>query len=190
MGGTTKEAFEHKFDFRLEEEAGASLAHNQINRNLLGIFWLRLKDSCCEPFASDMPVFSAAKGGIYLPDVVVACEPRVEDCEVEIVDRITKDTKRRIRKALVNPVLIAEVWSVANKDPEKETKLSHYEQIESLQHYLTIEQTGRKVLHYRKENGQWTAPVEFLNNSEVRINGALDFSFVLDDLYSKILLEG
>jgi Uma2 family endonuclease len=187
----TKKAEEFRelwYDFRLEEEGGASLAHNQINRNLLGILWSQLKDSCCEPFASDMPVYSAVKKGIYLPDVVVACGPTVDDCEVVIVDNQTKEEKRIIRKALHNPVLIAEVWSDSNKDPEKCTKLEHYRHIVSLHHYLTIEQHTREFLYYQKgENGEWLEKVSFnIANPRIEMDLGPTVSIALDELYYKV----
>lgn len=47
------------FDFR--SEAGASLNHNRITRNLGGYLWFKLRRFDCESFTSDMPVYSSVK---------------------------------------------------------------------------------------------------------------------------------
>jgi Uma2 family endonuclease len=184
-----KEVSERKFDFRLEEESGASLAHNQINRNLCGILWQQLRGQWCEPFASDMPVYSKAKDGTYLPDIVVACGPEVRDWITEITDG--DDVKRTIRKALCNPILVAEVWSDGNTASHKKEKLYNYQQITSLEHYLTIEQSAKEILHYyRNQDRLWAEePLQYnIEAPEFSIDlGGVDVCFHISEIYDKVV---
>lgn len=181
---------ESRFNFKCEE-AGASLKHNQITRNVSGLFWqyFRNQKCGCEPFTSDMPIYSCTKGGIYFPDVVVICEePRFIEYENEIVIKKTGETKRITRSALINPFLIGEVWSESNKNPEKRTKLKHYEQIESLKEYLTFEQTHCEVCHYTKNtDGKWSEPIIIREESELLSFNELSFKLNLKDIYEKVL---
>jgi Uma2 family endonuclease len=118
----------------------------------------------------------------------VACNPTVDDCELVIVDEETGEEKRRIKKALHNPILIAEVWSKGNVKAEKETKLGHYEQIDTLQHYLTIEQNTREFLHYQKNgSGSWEQPVRYHEeNPLVEMVIGIAIRLNLTDLYYKV----
>ena len=153
------EASDQRFDFR--NEAGASLDHNRITRNLNWLFWNFFKENGdCESFTSDLPVFSEAKKGVYYSDLVVSCSPEFEVCTIKYVDEITDTVipQKRVR-ALKTPTLIAEVWSDSNSAKHKETKLEHYRQIVTLVEYLTVEQNTLEILRYVKDgDGSWKDP--------------------------------
>jgi Uma2 family endonuclease len=175
---------ETKFDFR--SEAGATLNHNQIARNLCGYFWMKLRNYECESFMSDMPVYSDTKPGIYYPDVVVACDPAFEVHEIQRANLETGEIKIVAGKALVNPVIIAEVWSEGNREPEKETKLRHFEQIPTLVEYITIEQNSAKVTRYLRGAGlKWADPQVFTAEAKVLEISHFGWTLPFLDLYAK-----
>lgn len=135
-----------------------------------------------------MPVYVPKKnngnGGFYLPDIVFTCEPDVMPCEIEVKSQ-RNELKKIFRYALINPCLIGEVWSKSNKNPEKETKLIDYEQIETLREYITFEQDDFKVCQYiKKTNGKWSEP-KSIEGQE----GYIEFfgeSFYLKEIYENV----
>ncbi len=84
-----------------------------------------------------------APGRFYTyPDVVVVCgEPQFADNE--------HDT-------LLNPTLLIEVLSPSTEKRDRDFKLRHYRQIESLHEYVLVSQSEPYILAYRRKvSGEW-----------------------------------
>ena len=133
---------EHKSEYDGGETlamAGASFTHNLIVANVVGALWSRLRGTPCAVVPSDLKVQATTK--LYYPDVTVVCdEPRFLD---------------EAQDVLLNPTLIVEVLSERTKNFDRGEKFMRYRHIESLQHYVLIEQGEKQVEHYRRQEELW-----------------------------------
>lgn len=121
--------------------AGASLAHNEIAANVLSGFRMRLLDTDCGAYGSDLRVQTPS--GLYTyPDISVICG-RV----LLLPDRSDTAT---------NPLILVEVLSEATEEYDRGEKFMLYKSIPTLRHYLLIAQTEILVDHFeRVEQDEW-----------------------------------
>jgi Uma2 family endonuclease len=121
--------------------AGASDAHVTISLNLASILKNHLRGSGCRVYISDMRVNIAASNSYYYPDVMVTCNPS---------DRELPNYKQ-------NPCLIIEVLSTSTEAFDRGDKFTDYQQLESLQEYVLINQKRQRVDYFqRSDRGLWT----------------------------------
>ncbi len=145
--------------------AGVSKNHNRINRRLLDAIQDKLKGSECETFFVDVKVQVKKLNRFYYPDLVVVCG---EDTESDYV--ITK------------PTIIVEILSPSTAGTDRREKLFAYQEIESLQEYLMIEQdTPHAELYRRRDDGLWSWIV-FEPDEDLELD-AIKFATPLRDLY-------
>ena len=117
--------------------AGASRNHNEIVANITTSLRVQVRDRPCSNYSSDMRV--SVRGGepyVY-PDIVVTCGPQVFEDD-------TRDT-------LVNPLLIVEVLSPSTEAYDRGDKFLLYQAIPSLNEYVLVSQTPRRVEIFRKQ---------------------------------------
>jgi Uma2 family endonuclease len=103
----------------------------------------------------------------FIPDVVVSCGQPVDG------DAIT----------LVEPVILVEVLSPSTESNDTGLKLESYLSLPSVQHYLIITSTTRRVVHHRRWNGD-----QFLTATARTGTIGLDppgVSILIDDLYAR-----
>ena len=124
--------------------AGASRNHERIAGNVFGEIRNWLKNSPCEPFASDMKV--KAGGNFFYPDVMVVCE------ETHPHEYYTNC-----------PVIIVEVLSKSSRKTDETTKRMAYFNIPSLQEYVLIEQDIVDVEICRRNKG-WMSEHFFMGD--------------------------
>ena len=93
--------------------AGASTNHNRIVANMLGELRSRLKNTPCEPFASDMKV--QVEHDFFYPDVLVVCDHKEND--------------QGITDA---PLILVEVLSKSTRQIDHTLKRTAYQQLPSL----------------------------------------------------------
>lgn len=126
--------------------SGASYEHNLICSNLMVLLAIALQGTDCEAVGSDMRVEVADSRLYYYPDLMVVCgDPRItpEEC-------------------LQNPILIVEVLSSSTAAKDRTTKSRRYRAIDSLQHYVLVDQYEPLVEHYeRQEDGKWLVAGEY-----------------------------
>ena len=119
--------------------AGASTNHNRIVVNITRELGNGLKNTPCEPFASDMKL--KVLNNFYYPDAMVVCDHKTND------DGITNA-----------PVIVVEVLSKSTRRTDHTLKRTAYQQLPSLQEYITIEQdlvdieVCRRNKHWRSEH--------------------------------------
>lgn len=140
-------ASEDKYEFWDGEVycmSGASLAHNQIARNLGTVIDTQLRERGCQTFPSDLRVKVPHYPPYRYPDLTALCgEPMIE--QVGGLD------------VLVNPVLIIEVLSPSTEAFDRGDKFTYYKSIESFGEYLLIAQHRPHVTQLVKsEQGLWT----------------------------------
>ncbi len=125
--------------------AGASSNHNRIVTNILSEFRFGLRQTPCEPFASDMKV--RVDDHFYYPDVLVVCHHEGNDYGVTD-----------------SPLIIVEVLSKATRKVDHTLKRKAYQQLSSLQEYVLIEQDLVEVEVCRRSN-HWQSEYYFLGDT-------------------------
>lgn len=161
---TAEERHEY-VDGRVFAMAGASEPHEIVAGNLFAAILNHIRGRGCRVFKGDMKVrlHLNAQDLFYYPDVMVVCDK--------------KDTERNYK---TRPKVIVEVMTEYKSDHVE--KLFAYQQIETLEEYLIIDQDPEnpRAWIYRRENG-WQkedgAP-------EGRVDlASIDFQCPLQDLY-------
>src|SRR5262245_30176392 len=131
------------FDGEVIDMAGASVSHNRICRNLIGIFDRKLEGRPCEAFTEGMRIKVPKALPYRYPDVVVVCGEMIIE-KIQGLDM------------LVNPVLIIEVLSSSTEGYDHGSKFTAYQSIESFREYLLIAQDRPHITQYsRRPDGQW-----------------------------------
>jgi Uma2 family endonuclease len=151
--------------------AGASDNHNRIARNLVNTLSNHLKNSPCEPFFNDIKI-RVTPNVYYYPDILVTCEENPES--------------QYFRN---NPILIIEIVSKSTERIDRREKVFLYQQIESLQEYVVVDQYQKKVqVHRRQANGGW---ITYLFNEEVDIVefSSIDLTIPLPEIYTRVTFE-
>lgn len=121
--------------------AGGSPEHNLIAANVLRSLGNALESAGtdCDAFGSDQRVHIRDDVMVY-PDVVVACA----------------DAQFDHRDALRNAVAVVEVMSPSTEKDDRTDKFRDYRSLESLEHYVLIDQSRIAVTHYAKVgDGLW-----------------------------------
>lgn len=119
---------------------GASFEHSLIATTTRRILGNALEETECLVLDNDMRIHIPASKAYYYPDACIVCAaPEVDNNE-----------------SLRNPVAILEVLSPSTEEFDQNAKFADYRKIESLEHYLLIEQTQVAVTHHaRTPAGTW-----------------------------------
>ncbi len=161
------------FDGEVFAMAGASLAHNRINVNLIGELFARLKGTKCQTFSNAQRILVEAVGLYTYPDVVILCGPGVYD----LADRDT----------LTNPVAIIEVLSPSTERYDRGAKFRRYQQIPSLIEYVLVAQDEAVCERYvRQADGSW-ALVSFVGLSDTLALTSVEARIPLADVYAGVV---
>ncbi|KAA3599328.1 MAG: Uma2 family endonuclease [Calditrichaeota bacterium] len=155
--------------------SGGSFNHNLIASNILGEFRNLLKGKPCIVLGSDLKVQVKENGLYTYPDVSVICG------EPEFVEERNDTVK--------NPLLIVEVLSESTADYDKGGKFTLYRDIDSLRHYILVEQKEARVEYFYKNEKEHWELVEFRNVSETLKIENLNIEIPLDEIYQKITFE-
>lgn len=146
--------------------AGVSKKHNEINGNLLERLLAHLKGSKCDTYFVDVKVQVKKLNRFYYPDLVVVCG---EDTESDYV--ITK------------PTIVVEILSPSTAGTDRREKMFAYQEIDSLQEYLMIEQDAEHAeLYRRRDDGLWSW-ITFEADEELELD-SIGFRMPLTDLYA------
>ena len=131
----------HEFiDGEVYAMAGTSKHHNRIIRTLLKKMEKALDGSGCEPFFIDIKVFIKKFNRFYYPDLLIVCG---EDLESEYYTS--------------KPTLLIEVLSPSTALTDRREKMFAYQEIESLQEYILIEQDKIYAeIYRRRDDGLWS----------------------------------
>jgi Uma2 family endonuclease len=121
---------------------GARVAHNLIVGNAYVFLRQTLRGRPCQVFASDLKLQIDAAAVFVYPDVMVTCDPR--------------DTAGGGGLSIRHPWLIVEVLSESASAFDRGGKFELYRKVESLTHYLLVEQTRPYAELFRKNaQGEW-----------------------------------
>jgi len=144
LAGTIKHEYIDGYVYAM---AGASKNHERIAGNIFGELRALLRNTPCEPFASDLKVKTAH--AFFYPDVMVVCE----------------DSSRNDYYA-ETPVLIVEVLSQSTRRMDETLKRTAYQAMPSVREYVLIEQDFVDVEVCRRSEG-WVSQHYFLGDTVV-----------------------
>jgi len=121
---------------------GARATHNLVAGN--AYIWLRqgLRGAPCSVFINDLKLLINPEGDYLYPDIMVTCDPR--------------DRQPGEDRFISHPWLIAEVPSESTAAYDRGRKFELYRNIDTLTHYLLIEQDRPHAeLFFKNGQGQW-----------------------------------
>lgn len=126
----------------------------------------------CEILGSEQKVFIAENRGYY-PDILIVCgQPQIDFAEV-----------------LRNPFALIEVLSESTAEFDRGEKFENYRTIESLRHYILVEQYRPYVQHFAlRESGEWAIAGEHKTLSDsLRLPlGDVEIALPLSKIYRRV----
>jgi Uma2 family endonuclease len=151
------------------EMAGASDSHITIALNIALLLKNFLRGSGCRVYISDMKARIESLNIFYYPDIIVTCEPKDEE--------FTYYKKY--------PKLIIEVLSDSTESFDRGDKFADYRQIETLEEYVLISQSKKRVECFRKnEENLWVLHT-YQENEQLTLT-SINFSCEINDLYEDV----
>ncbi len=155
--------------------AGGSINHNQISGNVYVELNSALKKQNYRVYMADVKLWIPQCNSFKYPDVmIIEGQPQYYENRKDI---------------LLNPLVIIEVLSNSTKDYDRGDKFQQYRTLESLQHYILINQDNIQVEHFKK-----IAPFEWLLTELNQIEATLkltnpDLTLALSDIYDRVDLS-
>lgn len=152
--------------------SGASVNHNIITTNLLGVLIVNLKGKSCRPFGSDLRVHIPANTLYTYPDISVVCgERKFLDDQFD---------------TLLNPVFICEVLSKSTADYDTGGKFTLYRSIESLKEYWVVSSLEYRLeKHVKQDSGAWLL-TEFKSIDDGAELECLSLQISLKEIYQDV----
>ena len=149
---------------------GAKINHNCITMNVAILLGIALKGKPCRAFGPDMKIKVQSKAGIrfYYPDVSVVCESN--DGSELFQDK---------------PVVIVEVLSDSTRRIDLLEKVDAYLSIDSLQHYVIVEQDFVGVTVYSRDKEQFTQRNYAKLEDRIKLEG-IELALPLTDVYEDV----
>jgi Uma2 family endonuclease len=121
---------------------GARVAHNVIALNAAVFLRQALRGKACRVFMADLKLRIDSAAAFLYPDVMVTCDPR---------DRRPSDDT-----SVGHPWLVVEVLSDSTAAYDRGHKFALYRQVQTLTHYLLVEQERRGAeLFTKNDEGLW-----------------------------------
>lgn len=149
--------------------AGASMEHNRIDRNLIGLLYDFLKGKDCEVLPSHMRISTPARENYMYPDASIVCgKPELEDDKFD---------------TLTNPSVIFEILSPSTMGADKGRKFFFYKLIPSLKEYIMIDSKKRHItISRRQPDGAWKFEELDETAAELVIQ-TIQFNLSINELY-------
>lgn len=167
LDGERKSEVKHEYvEGLVYAMAGASVKHNMITANMLGMLWGGLKNTDCFPLSSDMLLKTSDECYRY-PDLLVICDNDASDDDY-------------VRES---PLLIVEVLSKSTRKKDKTEKRQEYLAIPSLQEYILIEQDFSEIDVQRRSNN-WQSSYYFLGD-EIALE-SINVTVSVEDVYQRV----
>lgn len=149
--------------------SGASMEHNLIDRNLVGILYGHLKGKECQVLPSHMRISTPGRENYMYPDASIVCgKPELED---EKFDTLT------------NPSVIFEILSPSTKGADKRRKFFFYMQIPTMKEYIMIDSERKNIIISRRQvDGSWKFE-ELLADATSLFIETINFQLPVTELY-------
>jgi len=160
------------FDGEIALQAGASIAHNLITANIIGILHQQLRSSPCTVLPSDMRIRTPRRKQYMYPDATIICGSPIFDDDYH-------DT-------ILNPIVIIEVLSPSTEQYDRGRKFQAYRTLPTLQEYLLISQTTMRVEHFKRQNDMMWLMIEYTQPDQVIELSPAACTLPLAALYEKV----
>lgn len=160
------------FDGEIYLQAGASIAHNLITANIIGVLHQQLRASSCTVLPSDMRVRTPRRRQYMYPDATIICGSPIFDDEYH-------DT-------IVNPIVIIEVLSPSTEQYDRGRKFQAYRTLSTLQEYLLISQMMMRVEHFKRQNDTMWLMIEYTHPDQAIELSSVGCTLPLAELYEKV----
>ncbi len=145
--------------------AGGSPRHNYLAQRFQQLVANQLEGDPCGTLSSDQRIVTPE--GLYTyADGSVFCEPM----------------DMGPGQAATNPTVLVEVLSPSTQAYDRTEKLARYQAIPSLRHVVLIEQDGRDVEVWSRDEARWSRTVVVEASQKVRLPG-LGVEFDVEQLY-------
>ncbi len=155
--------------------AGTSSDHNRIAGETYVSLSLQLDEQPCESFIGDQRIKIEATTLQTYPDILVACPPLSYDPN----DKHT----------LTDATVIIEVLSRSTSSYDRNEKFDNYKRLDSLRHYMLIEQKQMKVTHHFMDaNDNWQSEVFTAPEDVVELR-AIECQLVLRQIYKRVSFD-
>ncbi len=153
--------------------AGGSKRHNAICGQIYRLFANRLGRGPCRAFIADVKVLVRTRLGeiFYYPDVMVGCDPT-----------------DRHEFYLERPSILFEVTSPSAEQTDRREKLTAYQSLVSLEHYVIVSQDTRSAEWFRRAEGGWERIFPADPGDAVRFKGS-GVELTLGEIYEGIDFE-
>ncbi len=152
--------------------AGASLAHAQIEANIVTDLNTALRETECNVYSSSANVAITASR-VYLPDVSVSCD--------------LSDWTRI--KALESPTLVVEVLSTTTEQVDRLEKLLACEAYPTIQDILLVDSRRCHLEHYaRLSPNRWQETLYTHDDDSIELQ-SIEVTLSVRDIYRKVYLE-
>ena len=153
---------------------GGTKKHSVMATNCTTEIGVQLRDSDCYVASSDMRVQISPTKFVY-PDFLVVCgqDEFMDDKEV----------------TLLNPTLVAEFISDSSEKYDKGLKSEYYRSIESLQHYLIVDQNRVYVQLYTRGNDDKWIFQEFNQHDTMIPLEAIGVELPVDEVYRGFIFD-
>lgn len=152
--------------------AGASDAHVTIARNLFTLLRNHVRGRGCRVYMSDMKAQIDTANIYYYPDVLVTFDPR---------DQKFTNYKKY-------PCLIVEVLSPKTEAFDRGDKFADYQELETLQEYILINQKRQRVDCFRRNPEKFWVLQFYHPGHEIHLT-SIDFRTHIEALYEDVTFE-
>ncbi len=139
-----------------------------ITQNVLTRLRGYLLGKSCRVFSLEMKVKIEALDVFYHPDICVTCDP--------------SDREKLFK---INPCLIVEIISPETERIHRNEKLMNYQQIKSLQEYVLISESEKKIDIYRKYNHQTWFLEEFIVTDIMKLS-SVGLEMAIAEIYEDV----
>ena len=123
--------------------AGGTPEHAALAAKVISLLDRQLEGQPCRVFTSDLRIRVQATGLGTYPDASVICGALEHDPE---------DPKQH---TVINPRVLVEVLSPSTADYDRGEKLSHYQQIPSVQDIVLVSHEARRIFLYSRSTTGW-----------------------------------
>lgn len=153
--------------------AGGSRRHNQICLAIASVLQRKIRKGSCQAYMNDVKVLVRTRLGeiFYYPDVMVGCDPT-----------------DRHEFYLERPSILFEVTSPSTEQTDRREKLTAYQSLASLEHYVIVSQDMRSAEWFRRAEGGWERIFLADPGDAVRFEGS-GVELTLGEIYEGIDFE-
>lgn len=163
----------HEFlDGQIWAMSRGTFAHDRLSMRIAAELDFALRGSPCGANGPNLRIKSERTGLYTYADALVVCTPRFEDSK---------------RTTLLNPRVVVEVLSENTEWYDRSDKFAHYQTIESIQDYVLISTTTKRVEVYSRNDKGWLL-CSYIEAKSLEIP-SVDVRIALSTLYADIPLD-